>query len=133
MPAFGKTSRQRLKGVHPDLVAIAEDVVKIYDITVLQLGGVRTLDDQKDLVKTGVSKTLRSKHLLQDDGYGHAIDIAPYPINWNDIEAFAYMAGLVRMAAEKRGIELRWGGDFNRNLNFHDDGFKDCPHFELVD
>lgn len=133
MPAFGTTSRQRLKGVHPGLIAIAEDVVEMYDITVLHLGGMRTHDVQKQLVKEGSSKTLNSKHLPQEDGYSHALDIAPYPIDWDNSDRFFFMAGLVMMAAKKRGVKIRWGHDWDQDMDFDDQKLNDSPHFELVD
>jgi peptidoglycan L-alanyl-D-glutamate endopeptidase CwlK len=132
MPSFGATSRQRLEGVHPDLVAIAEDVVEVYDITVLDKGGVRKYTEQRELVLSGASKTMDSKHLKQVDGYGHALDIAPYPVDWDDSERFFFMAGLVMMAAKKRGVKVRWGHDWDQDMDFNDQKFNDSPHFELV-
>lgn len=54
MPKFGKRSKSRLKGVHPDLVNILNDVIKYYDITILE--GMRSQDRQIDLHAQGKSK-----------------------------------------------------------------------------
>ena len=47
MPKFGKRSRDRLKGVHPKLVNVLNDLVKIYDVTILE--GVRSKERQLEL------------------------------------------------------------------------------------
>lgn len=127
--AFGKTSRERLEGVHPLLIECAERALAygILDFTVLHLGGVRTLEDQKGLVAKGASQTLNSLHRIQDTGYGHAIDIAPYPVDWKDLSRFYLMGALMFRAAGEMGghdvIPLEWGGLWPR--------FKDYPHFQL--
>ena len=75
--AFGNRSKNKLTGVHPDLIRVVE---KVMDLQVMDFSvneGVRTLDRQKDLVARGVSKTMRSKHLIQADGYAHAVDLYP--------------------------------------------------------
>ena len=61
-----------------------------------------------------------------------AVDIAPYPINWKDTEKFYYVAGIVMGVAGMLGIELRWGGDWDRDDDLHDQTFMDLGHFELV-
>ena len=132
MPQFGARSSQRLEGVHPDLVAILFDVVEIYDITIPKDGGAREIGRQAALVQAGKSKTMQSKHLIQEDGYAHAVDPVPYPVDWDDKERFYFMAGLLFMAAEKRGIRIRWGGDWDGDKQFSDQTFHDLPHIELV-
>lgn len=93
------------------------------DITVLPDGGVRTPERQAELVKKGASKTLISKHLPQKDGYGHAIDLAPYPVEWANIKRFKDLGALMKRAAKELGIEIEWGGDWK--------SFKDYPHYQL--
>ena len=82
MPKFSKRSKEKLKGVHPDLVKVVKEAIKHVDFTVLE--GVRSLERQEELVRQGKSKTMNSKHLVQIDGYAHALDIAPYPIDWSN-------------------------------------------------
>ena len=60
MPKFGQRSMRRLKGVDARLVSVLKEVVKDYDITILE--GMRTKDRQKELVAKGASKTMKSKH-----------------------------------------------------------------------
>ena len=61
----------------------------------------------------------------------HAVDIAPYPIDWNNTSRFMILGGYVLGIAQGLGIDLRWGGDFNRNYDNSDEIFSDLPHFEL--
>ena len=74
-------SLERLNGVHPSLVFLVQSAMEtqIMDFSVNE--GVRTLDRQKDLVSKGFSKTMKSKHLVQSDGYGHAVDLYPYHLS----------------------------------------------------
>lgn len=118
-------SLKRRKGVHPDLLAVCDKALSygLLDITVLPDGGVRTIEKQKELVAKGASKTLKSKHLIQKDGYGHAIDLAPYPIDWQDHLRFKDLSRLMKRAAKELGIEIEWGGDWQ--------SFIDMPHYEL--
>lgn len=122
---YGKTSKSRMKGVHPKLIECAELALSygVMDLTVLPDGGLRTPERQMELVEKGASKTLHSKHLPQDDGYSHAIDLAPYPVDWSDIDRFVMYGTLMFRAAAEVGLILRWGGHWN--------SFKDYPHFEI--
>ena len=70
---LGKRSRERLVGVHPDLIIVMSFAIYETDIDFAVIEGMRTLERQKELVKQGASKTLKSRHLT-----GHAVDIAPY-------------------------------------------------------
>ena len=123
--SFGDTSKKRMEGVHPKLIECAELALSygLIDMTILPDGGLRTLERQKEFVKSGASQTIKSKHVAQSDGYSHAIDLAPYPIDWNNIERFLLVATLMFKAAAELEINLCWGG--------HWKSFKDYPHFEL--
>ncbi len=129
MPKFGIQSLENLAGVHPDIVDILHEAIKYYDFSVLE--GVRDFERQKQLYTTGKSQTLRSKHLRQSDGYSHAVDIAPYPVDWEDKQRFAYLAGLIMGIAEMKGIELTWGHDWDNDGDFKEHSLKDGPHFQL--
>lgn len=123
---FGETSLKRMQGVHPLLRQCAERALSygILDLTVVPYGGLRTLDDQRQLVAKGASQTLNSLHRVQPEtGFGHAIDLAPYPLDWNNIERFMLAGTLMFRAAMELGVPLEWGG--------HWKNFKDYPHFQL--
>jgi len=129
MYKFSKRSLERLETCHPDIQKICKELIKIMDVTVLE--GVRTKEQQEEYVRTGKSKTMNSKHLKQADGYSHAVDLAPFPIDWKDAERFAYMQGMVRGIALQMGIEIRSGIDWDSDGQVKDHTFFDGPHFEL--
>ena len=136
MPRFGKRSRGRLKGVDSKLVNVLNEVVKYFDITVIE--GLRSQERQDELVAQGKSKTKFGKHVQ-----GKAVDIAPYPIDWDARDDFHYLGGFVLGIAASMGINIRWGGDWSspsldkdvmrgtEQRTTKDNGFDDLVHFEL--
>lgn len=130
MPKFSSKSKAKLESCHPLLQELFNEIIKHVDCTVLE--GVRTLDKQKEHVRNGVSKTLKSKHLAQDDGYSHAVDCIAYPIDWNDAPRNYMFAGYIKGIADSLGIEIRLGADWDGDFTAKDQSFHDLPHFELV-
>lgn len=132
MPRLGKRSRSRLEGVDQRLVHLLEEVVKYFDITVIE--GLRSQERQNELVKQGKSKTKFGKHVK-----GLAVDIAPYPIDWDARDDFHYLGGFVLGIANRLGYKVRWGGDWNASSLYKgkrttkDNSFDDLVHFELMD
>jgi len=61
-----------------------------------------------------------------------AVDVAPYPIDWDDLGGFYMFAGYVLRVAETMGIKIRYGGDWDGDRKTTDQRFKDLPHFELL-
>jgi peptidoglycan L-alanyl-D-glutamate endopeptidase CwlK len=114
---LGTRSLKNLSGVHPDLVAVVNRAVEItkQDFTVIE--GMRDISRQRQLVKSGASTTMNSRHLT-----GHAVDIAPWPISW-EWEDFYPIEEAMKLAADELGIDLEWGGDWK--------SFKDGPHWQL--
>ena len=125
MPKFSKQSLNRLQSCDERLFKLFSEVVKHFDCTILE--GRRTVERQSMLVEQGKSKTMNSKHLT-----GRAVDVAPYPINWEDRERFTYFAGFVMGIASQQGLKLRWGGDWDKDTDLSDNSFDDLPHFEIV-
>jgi len=125
MPKFGKKSQERLRGVNSELVNVLFELVKIMDVTIIE--GVRSQERQDRLVAEGKSKTKFSKHIT-----GRAVDLAPYPIDWNDRDRFHYMGGMLRGIAHQMGVKVRWGGDWNGDGETKDNNFDDLVHIELV-
>jgi len=115
---LGTRSLQNLSGVHPDLVAVVKLAISIteQDFTVIE--GVRNINRQRELVKAGKSTTMNSRHIT-----GHAVDMVPWPVDWNDLERFEVVAEAMKTAAEELDIPIVWGGDWK--------SFYDAPHFEL--
>lgn len=130
MPKLGKRSKSRLEGVDHRLIMVLEEVVKFFDITVIE--GKRSQDRQDELVRQGKSKTKFGKHVK-----GLAVDIAPYPIDWNARDDFHYLGGFVLGVAAKMGINIRWGGDWSSSSlaqearTTKDNNFDDLVHFEI--
>ena len=71
---FGNRSISRLMGVHPLLVETAKLAIARSKIDFGITCGVRDMETQKKLKAAGRSWTLKSKHLVQEDGFSHAID-----------------------------------------------------------
>lgn len=109
---FSRRSLSHLNSVHPDLVAVAKRALALSEKDFSITSGVRDFDTQQRLVREGKSKTLRSKHLIQTDGYGHAIDIVPYPVDWT-LEKFYPIAEAFRQAAKELNVKIRWGGSWD--------------------
>ena len=71
-------SLRKLEGVHPDMV---DTVQKAIERTKIDFGvtyGVRSVEEQQRLFDMGRSQTLKSKHLIQDSGFSHAVDLVAY-------------------------------------------------------
>ena len=138
MPRFGKRSKERLKGVDAKLQNVLNEVVKYFDITIIE--GLRSQERQNELVAQGKSKTKFGKHVQ-----GKAVDIAPYDptvkgkIDWNARDDFHYLGGFMLGMAASMGIKIRWGGDWNASSLFKgqrttkDNNFDDLVHFEILD
>lgn len=123
---LSQRSLARLIGVHPDLVAVVTLAIQrtAVDFTVVE--GLRTLARQREYVTQGASQTMASYHLPQADGFSHAVDLAPLVdrvIPWNDWQAFADLAAVVKACAAELAVPVEWGGDWK--------WFKDGPHFQI--
>lgn len=118
MYKLGTRSKQSLSGVHVDLVAVVKKAIEITEVDFSVIEGIRHIERQRQLVKEGKSTTLNSRHLT-----GHAVDMVPYPVDWEDLERFELMAEAMKLAAEELDIPIVWGGDWK--------SFYDAPHFEL--
>lgn len=139
---LGQKSLQRLQGVHPSMVRVVRRAALIatpaQDFTVLE--GVRTPERQKQLYAQGrtapgpkVTWTLNSNHFVNPKtGFGHAVDLAPWPIDWNDIARFDRLSKVMFEAAKLESVNIRWGADWDQDGNPRERGESDSPHFELV-
>jgi peptidoglycan L-alanyl-D-glutamate endopeptidase CwlK len=129
---FSRTSLERLHGVHPALQDLCFALLLYHDIRITY--GLRSIHEQQRLVEQGLSKTMNSKHLIQQDGYAHAVDMCPYPIDWNDTKRFYWVAGMARVLADRHlpdGWVLRWGGNWDMDEDLNDQTFMDLAHFEI--
>lgn len=156
---LGKRSRGNMLDLHPDLVRVIERAAALAvpeeDFTILE--GVRSKEQcwinygkgrtaaecmakgvpvryakPAESKVTWLSNPLASKHCRQKDGYGHAFDAAPYPIDWNDLKRFDRLAKLIFRAAKLENVKIRWGRDWDGDGRPGEKGETDSPHFELV-
>ena len=139
---LSERSLNSLKGVNPNLVKVVERAIELTEQDFLVLEGVRSKEQcyinygkgrtaaqcsakgvpikyaQPNLSKvTWLNNPLASKHVT-----GNAVDLVPYPINWNTISKFTTISKAMKQAAKELGVDLEWGGDWTK---------KDYPHFEL--
>ena len=153
---FGKRSERELKGVHPDLVAVCRKALEISFQDFGVFDGLRTAEEQAEHVASGASQAKFSKHQVQADGYGHAVDLVPYiagKYRW-EWDAVYVVAHAVQVAARELNVPLRWGGAWHVD-NFAESSlsqpqalnkeynelrrsqgrkaFNDGPHFELAE
>ena len=93
--------------------------------------GHRPEHKQNQMVREGKSKLVwpNSKH---NQNPSIAVDVVPYPIDWEDKERFKAFAGYVFGMATILGIRLRWGGTWSNNPLDKEASFYDAVHFELT-
>ena len=115
---LGTRSLQNLSGVNPDMVAVVKRAIEITEVDFTVIEGIRHINRQRELLKAGKSTTLNSRHIT-----GHAVDMVPYPVDWEDLERFELMAEAMKEAAEELKIPIVWGGDWK--------SIYDAPHFQL--
>ena len=129
MPKFGKNSRERLATCDEKLQDVFNEVIKYVDCSVLE--GHRDERKQDKYFEEGKTK-VRYPMGRHNSKPSRAVDVVPYPVDWNDRERFHLFSGFVLGLARGMGITLRWGGDWNMNFEVDDNKFDDFPHFELV-
>lgn len=146
MITLGKTSISRLDGVDHDLVRVVNRAAAIAepeeDFTVIEgvrsnermyenWGKGRTVEQCRakgvpikyarptDKKVTWLNNPLMSNHRRFPDGFGKAVDCAPYPIDWNNLDRFRRMRALFQRAADIEDVGIRFiEGDW--------------PHIELL-
>lgn len=133
MYKLSKDSKRKLETCDPRLISIIESAIAISPIDFTVIEGHRSVARQRQLFEIGATKidgiTRLGKHNHEPS---LAVDVAPYPIDWQDLRRFYYLAGCIMSVAASQGIGLRWGGDWNSNGSFDDQTFHDLPHFELT-
>lgn len=121
MYKLGKRSTDNLVGVKAPLVALFQEAITYSPFDFVITCGLRTIEQQKVLVDTGKSTTMKSKHLT-----GNAVDIAAIDENgkvtW-DAKYYKKIAVHVKRTAKAQGTAIVYGGDWV--------SFKDFPHFQL--
>ena len=147
-------SKNKLKGVHPNMVAVVERAIELTKVDFGVTYGVRSLAEQEKLVASGRSQTMKSKHLKQKDGYSHAVDVVAYDgsnVVW-EINVYDDICDAFKQAAIEKGVAIKWGAAWSEGdirlykgpAEFHMNRyidlrrgqgrrpFIDGPHFELM-
>lgn len=120
MYRLSQRSKDRMRGVHPDLVRVVERAIELTEVDFAVLEGLRTIDRQRQLVAAGASTTMNSRHIT-----GHAVDLGAWvgnSVRW-DWPLYHKIAEAMKEAAKELKVSITWGGDWKT--------FKDGPHFEL--
>lgn len=130
MPYFSQKSKDRLATCDPRLQLIAREAIKVFDFKVLE--GHRGRAEQERAVREGRSE-VHYPNSNHNSSPSLAMDIAPWPIDWDDTDRFHLQARLILYIAERLGISVRWGGDWDSDGDLKDQTFNDLPHFELTD
>ena len=146
-------SLNKLEGVHPTMVDTVKRAIELSKVDFGVIYGVRSLAEQKRLYEAKRSQTMKSKHLVQEDGYSHAVDLMAYDgsdPSW-DIVMYDDIADAMKAAAIETGAKIWWGAAWHRNniaewtgtmeaaMNAYVDlrrsqsrrPFIDGPHFQL--
>jgi len=134
--ALGARSKERLKGVHPDLVRVVERAIQLTEVDFTVLEGLRTAARQQQLMANGATKTMNSRHLT-----GHAVDLGALvggSVRW-DWGLYLKLAEAVRSASVSENVPIRWGGTWKLltaiqgpiTAKVLSRSFPDGPHFEL--
>lgn len=149
MASFSDKSRKQLDTIHPDLRLIHERVISKYNFDHTILEGLRSDEMQLKYFLEGKSKIdprdpdqhKKAMHLIKPDGWSHATDSAPSPIDFTNKEKakarFYMFAGYMFAACAELLSEgkithgIRWGGDWDGDKDFNDQSFDDLPHFEI--
>lgn len=130
MTGFTLTVRDMmlLQGVHEDLVKVIRRAAAISPIKFKITEGLRDVKRQRQLVDSGASTTMNSRHLT-----GHAVDLVPLldvngdgKVDTNEMYSwpvYHQLAPYIKKAASELNIPLEWGGDWRK--------FKDGPHWQL--
>lgn len=123
---FSQRSENNLKGVNPDLVKVIRRALELTPVDFIVIEGLRTQARQKELVATGKSQTMNSRHLS-----GNAVDIIPVNTTWQ-IKEFAPILNAVKQAAVEQGIKLRFGINWKNDPSLPiETKFIDAPHVEI--
>jgi peptidoglycan L-alanyl-D-glutamate endopeptidase CwlK len=130
MYKFGTRSKNNLLSCDRRLQEVLDEAIKVIDFTVLC--GHRGESEQNKAFHEGRSK-LKFPDSNHNEMPSKAVDIAPYPIDWNNIERFAHLIGIVRGIAHTKGYVLRCGCDWDNDGDITDQSFMDWPHIEIIE
>lgn len=110
---LGKRSLQELEGVDSDIVKVVKYAITITPVDFAVHDGMRTLEEQREYVRSGASTTMQSKHLI-----GKAVDLVPYingKLRW-EWHPIYQIAAAMHEACLFHRVEMVWGAVWDRLL-----------------
>lgn len=120
MPKFGKRSRKELATAHPELQRLFNEVINLIDCAVIC--GHRGHADQDKAFAEGKSK-LKWPNSKHNKIPSLAVDVVPWPLDWNDHNRFRVLSDVVKDTAKRLKIKVECGIDWKK--------FPDAPHYQL--
>mgnify|MGYP003137513105 CR=1 FL=1 len=146
---LSERSIAKLEGVDSRMQDVVMEAITLTKVDFGVICGMRTEDEQRELVAKGASKTMKSKHL---DGL--AVDLMAYigsRASW-ELNLYDDIADAMAESARNNNVKIRWGAawhvdsiadwDFTMQdaMNSYVDlrraqgrrPFIDGPHFELM-
>ena len=125
---FSPQSLINLNTCDERLINLFLHIIKHVDCTIVE--GYRGPVRQNKMVEDGLSR-LQYPNGKHNQSPSQAVDAVPYPIDWKDYERFYWFGRYVLGAADTLGLEIRWGGDWDSDMDFKDQTLVDLVHFEL--
>lgn len=121
MPMLSQLSLDRLMTCDTRLQDVVRAAAKRYDFIVLC--GHRGQEDQERAFAEGKSR-LHFPHSKHNTTPSLAVDLAPFPINWDDVLRFDHLSTVMLEEAAKLQVPLEWGGTCFPH-------FVDKPHYQI--
>ena len=128
MPSFSKRSLKARAELHPILQQLVDYAIADVDFVILDAQRGRA--EQEKAFKGGFSKA-RFGQSAHNYIPAVALDVVPYPIDFDDVEGFKKIAKTFMRIAKEKGLPIRWGGDWDMDGDWKDERFLDWGHFEL--
>ena len=103
---LSRRSLDRLEGIDDRLQAVVKMAITMTKTDFGVVQGMRTLEQQKELVDKGASQTMKSKHLE-----GKAFDIMAYingRASW-ELSVYDDLADAIKEAATQMNVPICWG------------------------
>lgn len=135
MYKFSEASQENLEQCHPDIQKVFNHVGQRINIRILV--GRRNEADQNKAFHEGRSKRMFPES-MHNKTPSQAVDAAPYPIDFNNLNRFYYLAGYVIATADMMyeageiSHKIRGGHDWDMDNDITDQTFMDLMHFELA-
>lgn len=143
---FDARSKAQLATVHLALREVMVDAMRLTDVPFQVVQGARTVAEQQALFNAKRSKVnpaafqnkldlyRKAKHVVwSGDPLSRAVDIiCDVTGKAYDRDHLVHIAGVVLTCSKNRGVEVRWGGNWDRDHEIiSDQTFNDLVHFEL--